>query len=543
MKKYNKIFILILALFLSVVLAGCNGIEITDKQTTTTQGGTATISTTISQDGTTIAQTTEGGIALPDLTNKSTSEVKQILDNLGLNYKLVIKSGLFYSEGEGVDKIYEYEKFYGYASKSHTPGTIISPTKKFNVYITAYNIANSLEELVEQHPELQSEYAKVNLDGKTYDGQDFMTTGCATVTVQSFVDGDTTHFKDSKGNLIKLRYLGVDTPESTALFEPWGKAASNYTKESLQSAKKVVLTADTPGQVDGNGRALGWVWYQDSSDKWHLLNLELIALGYTKDKASSDSTFGELATEIGSILTSTGRRVWGEGDPSFDYSTDPYEITIKELKEHYPKYYSRKVKVTGVIALLDSGRPVLVDPETGDAIYYYTGFAGSSITYNLKEGNKVQMEGVASYYGGSDDDELDLDTLDESLGCPQLTGLSSDTQIVLISEGNSVSPQTLNVADIKPIDLCKYCKFENLTITKVYEAKTKSGTTITCKDTNNNTLTIRVSNQNYLTTKEGGVDMTKIVKDKVIQSVTGYLSIYAEQYQLVLVYGKDIIIN
>ena len=91
--------------------------------------------------------------------------------------------------------------------------------------------------------------------------------------------------------------------------------------------------------------------------------------------------------------------------------------------------------------------------------------------------------------------------------------------------------------------MCKYCKFENLTITKVYEAKTKSGTTITCKDANNNEITIRVSNQNYLTTKEGGVDMSLIVKDKVIASVTGYLSIYSGNYQLVLVYGKDITIN
>ena len=49
----------------------------------------------------------------------------------------------------------------------------------------------------------------------------------AKVTVHAAVDGDTTHFNVPtsivSSGILKARYLGINTPESTGIIEPWGK--------------------------------------------------------------------------------------------------------------------------------------------------------------------------------------------------------------------------------------------------------------------------------------------------------------------------------
>ena len=56
------------------------------------------------------------------------------------------------------------------------------------------------------------------------------------VTVKSFVDGDTVHFfvpeSIMPSGVLKARFIGIDTPESTGKIEEYGKAASEFTKES-----------------------------------------------------------------------------------------------------------------------------------------------------------------------------------------------------------------------------------------------------------------------------------------------------------------------
>ena len=47
----------------------------------------------------------------------------------------------------------------------------------------------------------------------------------------NYVDGDTTHVEAKNlGYTIKIRYLGIDTPESTSEIEKWGLTASYYSK-------------------------------------------------------------------------------------------------------------------------------------------------------------------------------------------------------------------------------------------------------------------------------------------------------------------------
>ena len=83
-------------------------------------------------------------------------------------------------------------------------------------------------------------------------------TAKAEVTVKSYVDGDTTHFNcDPKVNpegVLKIRYLAVNTPESTGKIEEWGKKASNFTKgklyilfikQDMQAGKLVIVWGKT----------------------------------------------------------------------------------------------------------------------------------------------------------------------------------------------------------------------------------------------------------------------------------------------------------
>lgn len=510
----KKIISIVLSFFIALTLISCT------KTTTVT----TTKTTTTSSNGNTYV--------LPDLTGYSTSEIKELLDQVeGLNYQLVVKDGLLYGEEEGM---YEYEMFYGYAGKTNVPGLEFDLKKKLNVNVTAYNIPDSFDELKTLYPELSSKLDQVTLSGKVYENKSFAETGLGEVKVMGYVDGDTTRFKDNNGEVFSLRYLGIDTPESTASFEPWGKAASAYTENALSTAKKVVLESDVPNQKDNNGRRLGWVWYQDQSDEWHLLNLELITFCYTKDKASSESVYGDLCTDIGVLVGQSHRRVWGENDPEFDYSTDPKVITLEELRTNFGFYYSRKVQVTGVIAMVDGKSIVVVDPVTNYGIYFYIPSWTQEGTWMCEVGNEVTVTGVATYYGIG---EEDLDSMDEDLGkgSPQLTDFKKGC-IEIVSENNEVTPVEVSVNELNSSKCGMYITLNNLTVTRVWVASTGSGTTIYCTDENGDEISIRVDDSHYFIkdTQEDGVDVTSFHVNDKITSVTGYLSYYAG-YQVNLI--------
>ena len=85
---------------------------------------------------------------------------------------------------------------------------------------------------------VSSEDAKLVLD---YEGKDFLNDGIELVDLKTSIDGDTAHFVTKDDNeLIKCRFYGVDTPESTGKIQPYGKAASNFTKEKLKKSLKLI---------------------------------------------------------------------------------------------------------------------------------------------------------------------------------------------------------------------------------------------------------------------------------------------------------------
>ena len=80
------------------------------------------------------------------------------------------------------------------------------------------------------------------------------------VTLDRCVDGDTAWF-NVDGESTKVRFLYIDTPESTKEIEPYGKEASDYTKTQLTNAAKIELELNVDGDSkDKYGRLLAWVF-------------------------------------------------------------------------------------------------------------------------------------------------------------------------------------------------------------------------------------------------------------------------------------------
>ena len=232
----------------------------------------------------------------------------------------------------------------------------------------------------------------------------------ATVTVRTFVDGDTTHFNIDHpafdGGILKARYLGINTPESTGQIEPWGKKASTYTKEALSKATSIIVESDSAQwNPDSTGdRYLVWVWYKTAEDTdYHCLNLEILQEGLAVSSKSSDTVYADICVTILNQAVNHKLHVHSkEKDPDFYYGA-ALPMTLKELKTNIESYKGKDVSFEGVV-VRNSNQTAYVeeyDEETGlyfgIQIYYgfNLGFFGEEI---LSVGNRVLVVGSVQYY-------------------------------------------------------------------------------------------------------------------------------------------------
>ena len=94
--------------------------------------------------------------------------------------------------------------------------------------------------------------------------------------VVHIVDGDTIDVVVA-GAKVRVRYIGMDTPETHSGIEWLGPEAS-AANEQLVMGREVVLEKDV-SETDQYGRALRYVWLHDGAT-WTLVNLELIREGF-----------------------------------------------------------------------------------------------------------------------------------------------------------------------------------------------------------------------------------------------------------------------
>lgn len=89
------------------------------------------------------------------------------------------------------------------------------------------------------------------------------------VTVTKVVDGDTITATDGRGNVLKVRVLGVDSPETKDPRKPvgcWGPEASAFAKTTLLGQKVTLVEDATQDSIDRYHRALRYIRLADGRD-------------------------------------------------------------------------------------------------------------------------------------------------------------------------------------------------------------------------------------------------------------------------------------
>lgn len=230
-----------------------------------------------------------------------------------------------------------------------------------------------------------------SFSGKTFTEPSDNQSAIGEVTLTSVTDGDTVNFvngrvdaKTSSENSKALRFLGVNTPESTARIEPWGVKASKFTKSVLWDAKNnkqkvysVVLQNDYSvwGVKEGNDRYLGFLWYKVNEDSpYRLLNLEIIEQCYSINELHEFSTFCPYLDSFEQAYIDarkSGLRVNGEKDPGYDYTNSIVDVSIRDIRENYENFgisessgtagSGIRLRVTAVIVMFTGDNIVVRD--------------------------------------------------------------------------------------------------------------------------------------------------------------------------------------
>ena len=245
------------------------------------------------------------------------------------------------------------------------------------------------------------------------------------VTVKMHIDGDTTHFYvNSSGNLngisktpgidgvLKARYLGINTPESTGKIEPWGKKASNFTKSKLESAESIIIESDDSNwNVDSTGeRFLVWVWYKpEGASDYRNLNLEILQEGLAVSSKSGRYAYATYCEKAIAQAADAKVNVYAPSnvkDPDFPYG-DAQFMTLKELKINITEYIGARVAFEGVIVKNSDGSVFIESYDEEDGMYYgisayyqTSGLDGFGLEL-LQVGNKLRFAGVVGEFNGS----------------------------------------------------------------------------------------------------------------------------------------------
>lgn len=268
-----------------------------------------------------------------------------------------------------------------------------------------FNYMREIEENVSLHAKFivddgeLSTYLTEQLEIPDHEGKDFFTDGIGAVELLACRDGDTADFTTG-GEDFRVRFLGVDTPESGHVYEPWGPAASAYACEVMQDAEQIVLERDEAAGNRGTyGRELAYVWVDG-----RLLNLELIELAYSPPVGVGELKYGfdmRLADEKASL---TGRRLHTEEDPDHYYG-DAVDTTIADIVQNHEDYMTKRVNVEGIVTARVGQHAFLEDPEGEHGIFFYIGYA---TTGRLGVGYRVKIENAQVYHAGKPFDGLFL---------------------------------------------------------------------------------------------------------------------------------------
>lgn len=156
----------------------------------------------------------------------------------------------------------------------------------------------------------------------------FIDNACAiSATLNKCVDGDTAWF-NVDGEVIKTRFLAIDTPESTTEIEEYGKEASEFTCNILINAKKIELKYDdNSDKTDKYDRHLVWVFVDETLLQKSLVENGLAEVAYLY----GDYKYTNILEESEEFAKKNKLNIWSNkesGNNDFDYISIIIVITI-----------------------------------------------------------------------------------------------------------------------------------------------------------------------------------------------------------------------
>lgn len=253
-----------------------------------------------------------------------------------------------------------------------------------------------------------------------YANKDFYQVGIGEFDLWTCIDGDTAHFTPKVTTtsrvIVKSRFYGVDTPESTGRVQPYGKPASDFTKKHLKAAAEngtIVVAcysdkyADPEDRKDGNDRYLSCIWINEDRknapyDTLVNLNLWLVQEGFSgvsglDDMPEYKDVFLKALSQAKELKLNMHS---GLPDPTFNYG-DYEEAYIPDIcreveeqfqdPEHKNAFDGKKVRIEGTVVGYSAGTlylqkyddPEYTNPATGEKgtgkYYSINVFCGMSV--------------------------------------------------------------------------------------------------------------------------------------------------------------------
>ena len=304
-----------------------------------------------------------------------------------------------------------------------------------------------------------------------YKNVDFFKKGVGEFKLWTCIDGDTAHFSPvvttTSTNIVKARFYGVDTPESTGRVQPYGKAASNFTKEHLKNAAAngTIVLAGVSSEyaepsTDGNGRHLVCVWINETEKNAPVeslvnLNLWLVQEGYSgigglEDMPEYEDVFLKALAQAKKLKLNMHSGLpdplYNYGDYEDAYIPDIVKEVHAKIKDptHVNPYDGQKVRFEGTVVGYSGGTLFLQkydDPEIGGDGKYYTinifcGMSAIPKKYSIF-GTVLKVMGLCS-----DSDEFGFQVSDVESHFPVLDDdeflSENDVQVLVKAKDNTV---------------------------------------------------------------------------------------------------------
>lgn len=273
---------------------------------------------------------------------------------------------------------------------------------------------------------------KRNIDGKS-----FLYDGIEDVKLFRIVDGDSSFFQTSGGN-INVRFYGINAPETTKKIEPFGIEAREFAYSKLANAYRIVIESD--GDVPildlTEKRFMAYVWYQaNEGDDFVLFNEEILKIGLANLLLYDNVTkYREILIEASKIAEKNKLNLYSE--ELFNKKKEPFKgntkLTITEILENIDSYCDgRTIQTSGIISLL-VGKSFFLEEHCNNkikGIYVYNSYynvdklnIGDEIRFSCQVSNDItfgkqliNIRGVEVISKNNKIDYVDVETEEEVL--------------------------------------------------------------------------------------------------------------------------------